>query len=109
MIITYSSFFDKISAQDLPLIPYPQKVEIKSGYFEIPKTISIHHSFSKRKNDKISFTFNLFNKANIIFIKNSKKNSQITFGLLPPKIEERHQDFYVIKIFPKDKPDNFAF
>ena len=25
MIITYSSFFDKISAQDLPLIPYPHK------------------------------------------------------------------------------------
>ena len=101
-IITFCFFFTKISAQDLPLIPYPQKVEIKSGYFEIPKTISIHHSFSKSKNDKISFTFNLFNKANIIFIKNSKKNSQITFGLLPPKIEERHQDFYVIKIFPKE-------
>jgi hypothetical protein len=41
-IITYSSFIDKISAQDLPLIPYPQKVEIKNGNLNFEKNIEIN-------------------------------------------------------------------
>lgn len=42
VIIAFFSFFDKTSAQDLPLIPYPQKVEIKNGNFNFEKNIEIN-------------------------------------------------------------------
>ena len=41
-IITFCFFFTKISAQDLPLIPYPQKVEIKNGNLNFEKNIEIN-------------------------------------------------------------------
>ena len=41
-IITFCFFFTKISAQDLPLIPYPQKVEIKTGSLNFQKNIEIN-------------------------------------------------------------------
>jgi hypothetical protein len=40
-IITFCFFFTKISAQDLPLIPYPQKVEIKTGNLNFEKTLRL--------------------------------------------------------------------
>ena len=41
-IITFCFFFTKISAQDLPLIPYPQKVVIKTGSLNFQKNIEIN-------------------------------------------------------------------
>ena len=40
-IITFCFFFTKISAQDLPLIPYPQKVEIKNGNLNFEKILRL--------------------------------------------------------------------
>lgn len=40
-IIVFCFFFYNASAQDLPLIPYPQKVEINPGSFRLNKNIEI--------------------------------------------------------------------
>lgn len=89
----------KFFAQEkLPLIPYPQKVEFNEGFFKIPKDFKVNVDLPLREANKIFFAFNLFNKSKIIF-KKGIKNSQISFGLLPPKIGNRAKDYYEIKIY----------
>ena len=90
-------FNQKFFAQEtLPLIPYPQNVETRDGFFKIQKTIKVNADLPMHESNKIFFAFNLFNKSKIIFKKGSK-SSQISFGLLPPKIGNRAKDYYEIK------------
>lgn len=94
-------FVKNFSQEKLPLIPYPQNVDLIQGSFKIPKIVKIQSGFSKTSVVNISVAFEVFNKTNIVFKKNSSKNSHIVFSILPPKLEERHPDFYAIIISPK--------
>lgn len=93
----------KFFAQEkLPLIPYPQNVDLIEGNFKIPKSIKYQSDFSKNEVENIDFAFKIFNQTNIVFKKNSSKKSQIVFSVLPPNLEDGiwAKDFYAVIILP---------
>lgn len=78
------------------IIPKPQNIEIKDGFFEIPKDFTVN--IGNFDSDKILSELNLFNYSKSNFIKSKRKSSHISFGILPPKTGERHPDFNTIQI-----------
>lgn len=93
----------KFFAQEkLPLIPYPQNVDLIQGSFKIPKSIKYQSDFSKNEVENIDFAFKIFNQTNIVFKKNPSKKSQIIFSVLPPNLEDGvwAKDFYAVIIMP---------
>ena len=104
LLILFSIVFmmpEFFAQEKLPLIPYPQKVETRDGFFKIQKTIKVNADLPMHEANKIFFAFNLFNKSKIIF-KKGAKSSQISFGLLPPKSGNRAKDYYEIKIYQSE-------
>jgi len=87
--------FNLINAQNLNLIPYPKKVELKDGFFDSKQVFFV---------DKNSFTqFPVFKnslKKNTIQVETTENKSKLnfTFELLSPDISG---DYYELDINPK--------
>lgn len=52
--VAFILIFQFVFSQQKPsLIPYPQNIEIKNDFFQIPKTVSILLNFTQEKNREI--------------------------------------------------------
>lgn len=93
LIIT--GFFGFVNAQQLNLIPYPKKAELKDGFFDSKQTI-----FADENNiTHFSFFKNILEKHGI-YVETTRNKSKLTFAfeLLPPGFPE---DYYELEINSK--------